>query len=106
MKTRFLMMLLFCLGFAFTTSAQTATPKVTKRQVNQKKRTVNGVKTGELTKGEVAQINAQQKSVNRTKKRAKSDGTVTKKERAVIHKRQNNASKNIARKKNNNSSRN
>ncbi|GAB5553339.1 MAG: hypothetical protein Sapg2KO_29300 [Saprospiraceae bacterium] len=106
MKTKFLMLLLFCLGFAFTTSAQTATPKITKRQANQKKRTVNGIKTGELTKGEVAQIHAQQKSINRTKKRAKSDGTVTNKERVVIHKRQNNANRNIARKKNNNRNRN
>lgn len=106
MKIKFLMMILFCLGFAFTTSAQTVTPKVTKRQVNQKKRTVQGIKTGELTKGEVAQIHTQQKAVNRTKKRAKADGTVTKKERAVIQKRQNNASKNIARKKNNNRNRN
>lgn len=101
MKTKFLMLLLFCLGFAFTTSAQTATPKVNKRQVNQKKRTVQGVKTGELTKGEVAQIRKQQKSIDRTEKRAKADGKVTLKERAIIQKRQNNASKNIARKKNN-----
>ena len=98
---------LFLVGFAFTTAqAQTATPKVTKRQVKQQKRIGKGVKSGELTKGEVVKLERQQRRVNRTKKRAKSDGVVTKKERAVIHTKQNRASKNIAVKKNNKRSRN
>ena len=43
----------------------------------------------------------QKKGIQKTKKRAKADGQVTKKERAKIHARQNQASKNIYRKKNN-----
>lgn len=89
------------LGFAFTTQAQTATPKVTKRQVKQQKRIQHGVANGELTKGETVKLQKQQQRINRSKKRAKADGNVTKKEKAVIHTRQSAASGNIAKKKNN-----
>ncbi len=96
---------LFCaiLGlFAVSIQAQsTATPKVTKRQVNQSKRIGQGVNSGELTRGETKQLAHQQRRINRSKKAAKADGTVTKKERATIHARQNAASRNIKRKKHN-----
>lgn len=101
MKTKLMIVALFCFGIAFSASAQTATPKVSKRQLKQQTRIGHGVKNGELTKGETAVLKGQQRSIRRTKKRAKADGKVSKKERAVLHKRQNNASKNIRRKKNN-----
>ena len=101
MKFKALLFSLFFVGFAFTASAQTATPKVTKQQVRQQKRIAHGVKNGELTRGEVAKLQRQQRSINRSKKRAKADGVVTKKERVVLNARQKRASANIHHKKNN-----
>jgi len=102
MKARLIIMGILCMGLVFSASAQSnKTPGVSKRQLKQGKRIKKGVKSGELTKGETAVLKGQQRSINRTKKRAKADGKVTKRERAGIHKRQNNASKNIGRKKHN-----
>lgn len=101
MKTKLFLLGIFCLGLAFSAQAQTATPKVTKRQINQKNRIKKGVHNGDLTKRETAGLAVQQGSIRRSKKRAKADGTVTRGERARLHKRQNRASRNIARKKHN-----
>lgn len=93
--------------FAVSVQAQsTATPQVSKRQVKQSKRIGQGVKSGELTKGETKQLAKQQRRINRSKKAAKADGQVTKKERANLHARQSAASRNVARKKNNSRNRN
>ncbi|MCH2046664.1 MAG: hypothetical protein MK212_21300 [Saprospiraceae bacterium] len=85
--------------------AQTRTPKVSKRQVNQQKRIGHGIKSGELTRGEVYRLERQQRDVHRTKRAAKADGVVTGRERAVIHHKQNRASANIYHKKHNSTSR-
>ena len=106
MKFKALLIAMLLIGFTGVTIAQTATPKVTKRQINQKNRVKGGVKSGELTRKETAGLARQQKRINQSKKTAKADGKVTKKERATIHARQNAASRNIARKKNNKRSRN
>ncbi len=88
---------LFCsTGFAQTTKA-----KVNKRQNVQQKKITQGVKTGELTKKEATVLRHQQKDIAATKRAAKADGKVTKKERAIINKKQNVAAKKIATKKHN-----
>ena len=86
-------------------NAQTQTKKVNQRQKNQTERIAKGVNSGELTKKETKNLANQQRDIRRTKRAAKSDGKVTRKERAVIHSKQNAASRNIKRKKNNNRSR-
>ncbi|MEO0471044.1 MAG: hypothetical protein AAF206_15560 [Bacteroidota bacterium] len=101
MKVKALLFSLLFVGFAFTASAQTATPKVSKKQIRQQKRIAQGVKSGDLTRGEVAQLQRQQRSIQRSKKRAKADGVVTKKERVILNARQKRASANIQHKKNN-----
>ncbi|MEM1319098.1 MAG: hypothetical protein AAGG75_02515 [Bacteroidota bacterium] len=101
MKLKALILGLFVIGFAMSSQAQTATPKATKRQVNQQKRIKQGVRSGELTKKETVQLQAQQKHIQKTKKRAKADGKVTPKERAKIQHKQNRASKNIKSKRSN-----
>ena len=101
MKLRMLLLGLFLVGFTVASHAQKATPKVSKRQVNQQKRIGHGVKNGELTRGEAVKLQKQQGRIRQSKKNAKADGVVTKKERVGIHARQNAASKNIAYKKNN-----
>ncbi|MEM8906460.1 MAG: hypothetical protein AAGD05_01335 [Bacteroidota bacterium] len=101
MKIKVLLFGLFLLGFAFSTQAQTATPKVVDRQVTQQKRIQQGVRSGELSKKETVRLQKQQRHINRSKKRAKADGVVTKKERAQLHRKQNRASKNVYRAKHN-----
>lgn len=102
MKVQKLFLGLVFVLFAMAASAQTATPKVADRQVNQQKRIVKGVKSGELNKKETVKLERQQRRINRSKKRAKADGDVSRKERAKIHARQNKASRNIKRAKKNN----
>ena len=97
---------IFLIAFSFTVQAQPTPKNVTKTQVKQVKRIKQGVKSGELTKKEATQLKRQQANIQRTKKRAKADGVVTRKERAIIRKKQTNASKNIAVKKNNRRDRN
>ena len=86
-------------------NAQTQTTKVNQRQGNQKDRITEGVKSGELTKKETKNLVLQQRDIRRTKKVAKADGVVTRKERVVIHSKQNSANRNIKRKKKNDRSR-
>ena len=106
MKIRLFLAIALVMGFGLTTFAQTATPKASKRQVKQQVRIQEGKNSGELTRKETAQLQAQQVHINRTKKRAKADGVVTPGERAQIQKKQNRANRNIRRKKNNDVSRN
>lgn len=98
---RLLILLLAAGLFGSVTYAQTATPKVTKRQTHQQQRIKGGVKSGELTKGEAAKLEAQQGKIAVDKAKAKSDGVITGKERAKLHREQDRANKNIYRKKHN-----
>lgn len=89
-------------AFAYQSAAQTPNvPQVTKRQANQTVRIAEGKASGELTRRESRNLRREQKQIRRMKRVAKADGVVTKKEKAVIHKKQNQANRNIARKKNN-----
>jgi len=92
-----LIVLIAIMGSATFTSvsAQTATPRATKTQIKQKKKIKQGVKSGELTKRETKQLAKQQRHIANVKRDAKSDGKVTRKERAVIRNKQQNAAKNI-----------
>ena len=79
----------------------TKTPEINKRQMNQRARIRQGVKSGELTKAEARNLRQEQKTIQAEKKMAKADGKVTPAERAQIRKDQNKASKDIYRKKHN-----
>jgi hypothetical protein len=98
MKRLIALFVILCLAGA-ATFAQTATPKVTKRQVNQQARIKEGVKSGELTKKEAGRLERQQKEIAKDKRKAKSDGVVTPEERAKLHHEQNKASRKIYRQK-------
>ncbi len=93
MKTNFFLFLfngMLITGIAF---AQTATPKVAKKQANQHARINEGVKSGELTKKEAAALRAREEKLQRDKKIAKSDGKVTPAERAKLNREANRNSK-------------
>ena len=94
MKNAILFCTLLALGVA-TASAQTATPRVTKRQANQQERIANGVKSGELTPRETQRLERQEGKVAADKAKAKSDGVVTTKERAKLNREQNRVSRHI-----------
>ena len=89
------------ISFSVTSQAQMQTPQVNQRQGVQQKRIHQGIKSGELTKGEVVKLEQQQKRVQKHKELVKSDGVVTKKERKGLRLHQQKASQNIYRKKHN-----
>lgn len=107
MKTRYLFIAALITGLiGWSTLAQeqpkpAKTPHVTKRQVQQQARIHQGVKSGELTKGETLRLEKEQAKIQADKKEAKSDGQITPQERRHIKKEQNKASRHIKRLKNN-----
>jgi hypothetical protein len=87
-------------------NANTANPgnsKVGKRQENQQDRIAQGIKSGQLTAGETAKLENQQKGINQqvAADRKANGGTLTAAEKKQINKEQNAASKNIYHKKHN-----
>ena len=95
----------FVLAFVSTAAfGQTKTPKINKTQVRQHERIHQGVKSGELTKGETAKLKSEQRNIQREKVLAKSDGKVTRGERKIIRADQKKASKDIYRLKHNDKS--
>jgi uncharacterized protein YjcR len=80
-------------------NAQTATPKITSRQVKQQDRIEQGTDNKELTRSETARLERAQKRIQIEKKMAKSDGTVTPKERRFLKREQNRASRDIYKQK-------
>lgn len=89
------------LGLAVPAFAQTATPGIDARQENQQKRIGAGIAKGQITPREAVQLERGQARVNRMENRAKSDGVVTARERARIHRAQNVQSNKIYRKRHN-----
>jgi len=79
----------------------TATPRVDRREVRQQARIQQGVKSGELTKGEANRLERGQTHVDRLENHAKADGKVTPAERARLARAQNRQSRRIYRLKHN-----
>lgn len=71
------------------------TPVLDKRQQNQKARIHQGVKSGELTKRETGRLVKGQRQLRKMKNHAKSDGNVTRKERARLQHKANVESRKI-----------
>ena len=87
------------LTLALGAAAQSATPTIDQRQVNQQARIDNGKATGTLSKREAARMQAGQKKVVGMEAAAKADGKVTRAERAAIQKEQNKQSRRIEKQK-------
>ena len=79
--------------------AQTNTPVIDERQANQEQRIDQGIESGQLNEREANRLNGQQERINKMEDRAKSDGVMTKRERARIGAAQHRASRHIAREK-------
>jgi hypothetical protein len=84
-------------------TAQFGNNKVGQRRENQQDRIAQGIKSGQLTAGETAKLENQQKNINQQVKadRAANGGKLTPGEKSQINKEQNAASKNIYNKKHN-----
>ncbi len=80
--------------------------RVAKRQVRQDKRIVQGVRSGELARGETRHLVKQQHRIQHAKRQAWSDGTLNRKEKAGLELRQDKASADIYRLKHNDRNRN
>ena len=89
-------MMLMTSGMVF---AEVETPVIDQRQTNQEQRIDQGIASGQLNEREANRLNKQQEHVNKMEARAKSDGVMTKKERARIGAAQARASRHIAREK-------
>ena len=76
-------------------AGNTATPRVDQREANQQARIDAGVNSGQLTARETNRLDKQQARIAKVEAKDKADGTVTKAERAELHRMQNRASKNI-----------
>ena len=83
-------------GLAF---AQTATPRIARRQAEQQARINQGVRSGELTPEEARGLRAEQKLVRITKRAMRADGDVTPRERRVLNRQLNRTSRDINREK-------
>jgi hypothetical protein len=77
--------------------------EVGQRRENQQDRIAQGIKSGQLTAGETAKLENQQRGINQqvAADRAANGGKLTGAEKAQINKEQNGASKNIYNKKHN-----
>src|SRR5271168_4815154 len=77
--------------------------EVGQRQENQQDRIAQGVKSGQLTAGETSKLETQQQGINREVKgmREENGGKLSKGDKALVNKQQNQASRNIYNKKHN-----
>lgn len=91
----------FFLMFAATAVAQDRTPRADTRQAAQRARIAEGRADGDLTNREAAALNANQRHIRRTERRAKADGEVTVDEKRKIERKQDRASRRIRRAKTN-----
>lgn len=100
MKKKIMFAALFVLGFTMASSAQNAPAStVDKREANQKERIKEGVKSGELTKKEAKDLKKQQQHIKKAEAKANADGVVTDAEKAKLDRKQDKASKKIAKQK-------
>jgi hypothetical protein len=96
-----LFVFLLLLMVATAASAQDRTPRANTRQAAQRARIAEGRADGDLTTREAAALNANQRHIRRTERRAKADGDVTVAERRQLEKKQDRANRRIRRAKNN-----
>jgi hypothetical protein len=90
------------LGFALLPAAAFAdgrTPRVDHREWHQQHRVYNGVRSGALTPRETRRLAHEQRAIRGFERHAKSDGVVTRRERAHLRHMQNRASRDIYRQK-------
>jgi hypothetical protein len=99
MKKKILIAGIIFITSAVILNAQVASKTIATRQADQQARIKEGVKTEELTRPEVRKLEREQKNIQIEKRIAKADGKVTPREKRIITKDQNRASRDIYRQK-------
>jgi hypothetical protein len=94
-------MMITLLSLAAVAGADPTTPNIDRREVRQDRRIEQGVKSGELTRGETRRLVRGEARIDRMEARAKRNGIVTRRERAHIERAQNRESRRIYRLKHN-----
>ncbi|MEO9874378.1 MAG: hypothetical protein ABJM26_06190 [Anderseniella sp.] len=89
------------ISFGSGTANAQSTPGADWRQHNQAERIFNGVQNGSLTFRETGQLVRGQARIHNQERRFKSDGVVTRRERARMHRSMNRQSRRIYRRKHN-----
>ncbi len=74
-------------------------PGIDAREQRQQQRIQQGVQSGQLTPGAAYRLEAQQGRIQATEDRMKASGNLTGRDRAILTRMQNRASRNIYRKK-------
>jgi hypothetical protein len=87
------------LSMVMAGSVSAGTPRLDRREHHQADRIYNGVASGELTRRESRHLAAGQRHLHRVEARAKSDGVVTRRERAHLQHEANQQSRRIYRQK-------
>jgi hypothetical protein len=83
--------------------AQANAGTINQRKSNQQARIAQGVRSGELSRGETARLEHQERSINREERamRAQNGGRLTRSDRQTLARQQNQESRRIARDKHN-----
>ena len=89
------------LAVAPVLAASTEDPIIQQRETNQEKRIDQGIESGQLTPKEAGKLETREAKIQQDEARMKSDGKLTKRERAKLTREQNVASKKIYKKKHN-----
>lgn len=76
-------------------SSAVRSPGVNARQADQRNRIQQGIRSGELTRGEARQLGAEQRTIRQEERQYKSDGVLTRAERKDLRQDLNVASKDI-----------
>jgi len=92
-------LLALCIMLPLAAGAQTNTPRVDQREANQSARIQQGVASGSLNQKETMRLDNGQQHVQNIETQAKSDGVVTRQERAKLHHAQEVQSERIYRQK-------
>ena len=87
------------IGMTTVANAGTHDPRVNARQVHQRERIQQGVRSGELTRRETRKLAGEQRDIRQLERAYKSDGQLTGAERRDLHHEQNQASRDIYRQK-------
>lgn len=88
-------------SFAYDFGSKNRLRGARQREHEQQQRIRQGIRSGELTKGEARSLEQEQRHINQDIRDARQDGVVTKFERRDIQQDQNRASHDIYRKKHN-----
>lgn len=84
------------------TAAQDRTPHLNGRQENQQDRIQQGIKSGQLTRGEARRLESREGRLQANKLEDKARGPLTQKERAQLNRQANRDSRAVYRMKHNN----